>query len=119
TEAYPHFRDFCLARQADIVDLLRTRRVQTNEVRRCACLMPAFSRVAGLAGGLPLALVEIGTSAGLNLLWDHYRYEYAAGERAGVPTATVEIHSTFRGDKRPHLPATLPTVQERIGIDLN
>lgn len=118
-EAYPYFRDFCLARQAEIVGLLRTRRVQTNEVRRCACLMPAFCRVAALAGGLPLALVEIGTSAGLNLFWDHYYYTYETGERAGDPTAPVEIRSTFRGDKRPQLPATLPTVQTRIGIDLN
>ncbi len=118
-EAYPAFRDFCLARQAEIVDIMRTRRVQTNEVRRCACLMPAFSRVAALAGNLPLALVEIGTSAGLNLLWDHYRYAYETGERVGDPSAAVEIRSTFRGAKRPQLPTTLPTVQTRIGIDLN
>ena len=36
------FARFCFARESEIVDLVRTRRVQTNEIRRCSYLMPAF-----------------------------------------------------------------------------
>jgi hypothetical protein len=73
TEVYPCFRQFCLAKRAIIVDLLHTRRVQTNEVRRWAYLYLAFSHVFELGIGMPLSLIEIGTSAGLNLLWDYYQ----------------------------------------------
>ena len=48
--------------------------VQTNEVGRCAALVGGFLTVAARTG-LPLRLCEVGTSAGLNLRFDHYRYE--------------------------------------------
>ena len=120
--AYPDFRAFCLANRADIIRILSTRRVQTNEIRRCAYLYPAFCLIAALADERPLALVEIGTSAGINLLWDCYSYRYSHGQeviRAGRVDAAVLITSTLRGDVRPVLPATPPCVQSRIGIDLN
>lgn len=43
--------------------------VQTNEVQRCAVLLGGFLRVAS-ATGLPLRVREVGSSAGLNLLFD-------------------------------------------------
>jgi hypothetical protein len=49
------------------------RPVQTNEVGRCAALLPGFLLVAE-ATGLPLRLLEVGSSAGFNLSWDSYRY---------------------------------------------
>jgi hypothetical protein len=48
--------------------------VQTNEVGRCAVLVGGFATVARRTG-LPLRLLEMGASAGLNLRWDHYAYE--------------------------------------------
>jgi hypothetical protein len=47
--AYPAFRAFCLAHAAALQHLLARRRVQTNEVSRCAYLFPAFALVAQLA----------------------------------------------------------------------
>src|SRR5688500_15856651 len=53
-EAFPLFRDFCLNHEPDIKSLLETRLVQTNEVGRSACLVPAFAEVSRRAGGAPL-----------------------------------------------------------------
>lgn len=115
--AYPHFRAFCLAQRAAIVPLLQEGRVQTNEVRRCALLLPAFGLAARLGGGRPLALIEIGASAGLNLLWDRYAYRYSDGRKLGDPHSPVRLSCVAEGD--PPLPAALPAVACRVGVDLN
>jgi hypothetical protein len=118
-DPYPLFHAFCLEHQAALLDLLTTRRVQTNEVQRCACLLPAFGLVAARGGGQPLALVEVGASAGLNLLWDRYGYHYSDGTRLGDAHASVQITCTLRGEHRPPLPATFPPIASRVGLDLN
>jgi hypothetical protein len=120
-KAYPAFRAFCLAHADALVEVLANRRVQTNEVRRCAYLLPAFSLVAAQANA-PLALIEIGTSAGLNLLWDRYRYTYRhrdSHHEVGDPTSPVHLESRIDGDRAPRFPITIPAVIWRRGIDLN
>ncbi|SDU96280.1 hypothetical protein SAMN04488544_2649 [Microlunatus sagamiharensis] len=69
------------------------RRTQTNEVGRLATLVPALARVAAEAG--PLALLEVGTSAGLCLFPDRYDYAWPplgtlAGSGGPVLTAPAE-----------------------------
>ena len=118
-DPYPLFRSFCFAHWEEIQQLLATHLVQTNEVRRCACLLPAFELVARRTQRRPLSLIEIGASAGLNLLWDHYGYDYGEGQHCGDEQTSVQLHCTLRGDKRPVLPATFPPVASRVGIDLN
>ena len=81
----PAFRAFCRDYRNALLDLVSTGLVQTNEPRRCTVLLPAFATVARLAGGRPLALIEIGASAGLNLLFDRYGYDYGAGWSVGIP----------------------------------
>ncbi len=119
--AFPDFRDFCLSYRDQVADLIRTRRTQTNVVRRCTCLLPAFSMVQ-LESQQPLALVDIGASAGLNLNVDRYRYRYLRGGQLeaswGRPEATVLLEAELRGGAMPALAEEL-SISFRGGIDLN
>ena len=56
-------------RGAELAAVMRARRTQTNEPARCAVLLPALAALPG-----PLALIEVGASAGLTLLADRYSY---------------------------------------------
>jgi hypothetical protein len=118
-DPYPSFRAFCLEHREEILGLISTRLVQTNEVRRCGCLVPAFTPIAQQAEGRPLALVEIGASAGLNLLWDRYGNDYGIGRRYGDPRSPVQIVCELRGARQVPLPAVWPMVATRVGLDLN
>ena len=115
-DPFPVFRAFCLHHAEQIRMLLVTRRVQTNEIRRCACLLPAFALVA--QGGGPLALVEIGASAGLNLLWDRYRYHYGH-QTWGDSASPVQLRCELRTQTSLPLPDGMPPIVYRIGLDLN
>ena len=97
----------------DVLPGLMQRPIQTNEVGRSAALLVGFLTVARQTG-LPLRVLEIGASAGLNLRWDHYRYTGPAGEW-GDPDSPVEIAEAFTG-QRPPLDLR-PSVVERRGCD--
>ena len=98
-------------------EFVRTQAVQTNEVQRSWVLLPCFLRAAELLGSDDLVVVELGPSAGLNLVWDRYRYSYGAGQW-GDDDAALEL----KGQERSPVPADLlarrPTVSRRVGIDL-
>ena len=86
------------------------RATQTNEAARCAALLPALAAVDG-----PLALVEVGASAGLCLYPDRYRYSYD-GRPVGPPSV-VQLRCTTSGPVP--VPTALPEVVARIGVDLH
>jgi hypothetical protein len=96
-----------------VARFLSEQRVQTNEVQRSWALLPAFLSL----GDGPLELLELGPSAGLNLIWDRYRYRYEAGTW-GAADSPLEL----AGDERRGVPAALlerrPEVLRRRGIDL-
>ena len=113
------FRSFCLERKDRIVDIISARRVQTNVVRRSALLLPAFLKAIANWNGAPVVLVEVGASAGLNLFWDRYGYDYGGGVRWGDLVSPVQLTTTSLGDRRPPVPAREIKVTGRVGIDLN
>lgn len=119
-DPYRAFRAFCLTHAQAIRRLLESRRVQTNEVARCAILLPAFGLIAAARAGRPLGLVEVGTSAGLLLHFDRYNYAYGNGHRCGPSAASlVTLACTLRGDRLPPLPGQVPAVAGRVGLDLH
>jgi hypothetical protein len=107
---YGSFRSFVLERVDEVEDLLIHRRTQTNEVGRCAGLLPVFARLEE-----PLSLIEVGASAGLCLLPDLYRYRY--GNRSlGEPSSPVLLECQVIGPVP--VPRQLPEVVWRRGIDI-
>jgi len=118
-ELYPLFRAFCIQNRDAVQETIAARTVQTNEVGRSAVLLPAYGVVARLAGDQPLAIIDLGTSAGLNLLWDRYSYDYGTGRIYGDTNSPVRIGCELKGDVRPPIPDSLPLVASRVGLDLN
>lgn len=116
---YPIFHSFCLTYAAQIREVMNSRLVQTNEVRRCACMLPAFEIVSQLGQGRPMAIIEVGTSAGVNLLWDQYGYNYGARHEYGIQTSALQLNCELRGERQPPFPQQMPTVSLRIGLDLH
>ena len=99
-------------RGGELAHTIMTRRTQTNEPARCATLLPALAQLPQ-----PLALIEIGASAGLTLLPDRYSYDYGDRQLTGTdPGAPVFACRTLSPVP---LPARVPDVSWRAGLDLN
>ena len=115
------FEDFAAA-LAEHGDTLRrriaTHGVQTNEVQRCTMLLPTFL-AASAESDLPLELIELGPSAGLNLLVDRYRYRYENGTY-GPADALLELATEEKpgGQVSSSLLEQELVVRRRRGIDL-
>lgn len=114
TKCWPVFRA-TVERHQGLLRELVMRPVQTNEVGRCAALIGGFLFVAR-ASSLPLRLLEIGASAGLNLRWDNYYYE-ADGQSWGDKSSLVHLTGSFIDGPPPF--STEVRVIERRGCDLN
>jgi hypothetical protein len=109
--------DFCrkLAGNRDIIrSVMLARSTQTNEPARCATLLPVLARLPQ-----PLALIEVGASAGLCLLPDFYVYDYGGGLLGPETTEADPPVFPCSAIGKPPLPAAMPRVVWRAGIDLN
>ena len=110
---WPVFRQALIDHREE-VRALAGNRCQTNEVGRSAALLGGFLEVAHRTN-LPLRVLEIGASAGLNLRWDRYRYESADGAWGEAGSPVTFAHSY-------EIPPTMTRtaeVTERKGCDLH
>jgi hypothetical protein len=112
-EAWKRLRDTLQRNAAELRDSLE-RPVQTNEVGRCAALLFGFLAVSGETG-LPLRLLEVGASAGLNLRWDRYRYE-TNGFSWGPADSLLTLGLELDGKAPPKVPPTAE-IASRHGCD--
>jgi hypothetical protein len=103
------FRAALLTHTAEVRAEMLRRRTQTNEPARCAVLLPVLSKLPG-----PLALLEVGASAGLCLLPDRYGYAYAGHDPFG---ADPQFHCA--ADAATPVPTGHPSIVWRAGLDLN
>jgi hypothetical protein len=92
--------------------------VQTNEVQRSWILLPCFLEIARRTGSETLDLIELGSSAGLNLVWDRYGYRYVQGTW-GPPDAGLVLSGEERRLVPDDLLRLVPSVRHRRGIDLS
>ncbi len=113
---FEQFKSFCFHYAQQLTSIMTTRLVQTNEVRRCALLLPAIAKVQKAVSS-EIALIDVGASSGLNLLLDRYFYSYSDGTQLGNPDSPLKISCEIRGANL-ELEA-IPKIARRIGIDLN
>jgi len=102
------FHDYTVTNWPAIEVELRSRATQTNEAGRCAVLLPVLAALPQ-----PLALLEVGASAGLCLYPDRYAYRYG-DDLVGAGSPAIECAATGVP-----LPAGVPEVVWRAGLDLN
>jgi hypothetical protein len=111
---WPGFRAALLDNADAVRATMLARSTQTNEPARSAVLLPILARLPQ-----PIALIEVGASAGLCLLPDFYGYDY--GRRALAPrplSIEAPIFPCAASADTP-LPEALPFIVWRAGLDLN
>ena len=109
-----HFRRSLLSDLDGVRSVILARSTQTNEPARCAVLLPVLAALPQ-----PLALIEVGASAGLCLLPDCYGYRYGSHTIGpDVPGADAPLFACAASPGTP-LPMALPRVVWRAGLDLN
>ena len=120
-----HLGDFIAANRDALVRRIATRNTQTNEIGRCAVLWPILRDLAETTGR-PIALLDVGCSAGLNLGVDRWRYRYV-DDTTGATFATTppdrdpaapEIACRVLAGTRPSATAK-PEIVSRCGIDVS
>lgn len=114
---YPAFARWLADHWPEVEATSLTHATQTNEPGRCAALLPALAAL-----GRPLALIEVGASAGLCLYPDRYGYRYHTddGIRTLEPAdsdSRVVLDCDATGPVP--FPERMPEVVWRAGIDLN
>lgn len=95
----------------ELATVMLERRTQTNEPGRCATLLPAMAMFSG-----PLAIIEVGASAGLCLNMTRYSYDYGTQRvESEIPGAPTMRCSVLGGEPK----LSMPDVVSAAGIDLN
>src|SRR5699024_10896325 len=111
--SYETFRSVLLDSWADVRGTILSRSTQTNEAARCAMLLPFLAALPQ-----PLALIEVGASAGLCLLPDQFSYRYTGGVALDPVGGRSPVVLTAELGAGASVPSQLPQIAWRAGIDL-
>jgi hypothetical protein len=116
SDGWAGVRPWLLAAWPDVEHAMRTHATQTNEPRRCATLLPTLAAIDG-----PIALIEVGASAGLCLYPDRYSYTYISpdGTRTRLDPADGPSEVLLPCAIEGPAPTRMPEIVWRAGIDLN
>lgn len=117
-ESFQLLIGFCTQHSDELLQLFQTKSVQTNEVQRASYLYPIFSEIAEEAK-LPLSLLEIGTSAGLLLNLDGYRYEIEQEPPISFGNENSPLTLFAKNYGTPITSVKSLNIVHRFGIDLN
>ncbi len=117
-ESFDMLVKFCAEHEAELTHLFQTKLVQTNEVQRANFLYPLFADIA-YESGKPLTLIEIGTSAGLLLNVDRYRYELQQDAYVTYGDESSPLTLRAKNFGEPLTVKAPPLIHTRFGIDLN
>jgi hypothetical protein len=124
-DPWPLFRTLVVDHASEIAATMRTRTTQTNEVGRSANLLAVYAsisrRLTRHGDDRPLAIIEIGPSAGLNLLADRFHVEYSVGDTVtatvGDPESPVQLRCELRGATSFPGLAGMHPIAKRSGLD--
>ncbi len=111
----PLFIDVCRSQHETIMDLLAFRLIQTNDCGRSALIAPGLTWVAS-RWDRPLAHIDVGASAGINLLCQQFRIDYGLFGASGPEDSTVRIECEVRSGNPP-IAEHVPPMFDHIGID--
>lgn len=114
---YTELRPWLLEHWDEVESVALTHATQTNEAGRCATLLPVLAQIEG-----PIALLEVGASAGACLYPDRYAYEYRTPDGVvylnpddGPSAVRLPCEISSAAD----VPSRMPEVVWRAGIDVN
>jgi hypothetical protein len=110
---YAAFRAFLIDAWPEVAAEAMVRMTQTNEPRRCASLLPAIASIDG-----PIALLEVGASAGLCLFPDRYSYSWD-GHRLDPADGPSSVLLESDTNGRVPVPSMMPEIVWRAGYDLH
>jgi hypothetical protein len=113
-DGWDAFRSVLASRTEDVMRVVLARRTQTNIPARCATLLPALAALPQ-----PLALLEVGASAGLCLYPDRYAYDYGGHRIAPAPGGAAAPVLRCSADAATPLPDGPVEVVWRAGLDLD
>jgi len=104
------FTEYVLSNEAEIVEIGSARYTQTNECRRCVALLAGIWETSLTR----FHLVDLGTSAGLNLLLDRYRYSWGEAEWGALSPVGLTTQNRGRDIKPRDI-----EILSRTGLDLH